>query len=215
VLILGIIVYFSVNSGIKFDSGDKTSGKMVKGCVSPNSDNEVSSSKLNGSEWTVMTWFKHVDDPDDLTEEHTIMSKSGSPKFKLDEIRFLDTFQTIVKFQWHSPDGVKYETKDNAFSNKTIDAKNRTVDQWKHYTWVHKDNKNKFYEDSRLFYELIDPEMFVVNEGPVKFSDKARYSKVCNRALSKDSIKDIFKSELNNFSKKEKMKNNLVRVGRQ
>lgn len=187
----------------------------LDGCVKPDEDNQVDSSKVEGNSWTIMTWYRHNDDPDNMLEEKVIMSKSGSPQFKLEEVRFLDTFNAIVKFQWHTQDGTKLETKENAFIDKTIDSNNRPIDEWKHYAWVHNNGRNIFYEDAKIIYEIPDPADFKLNEGDIQFSGDAMFSKVCSRSIPSSKIKEVYNHELKNFKRKENMKNNLVKVGLQ
>lgn len=217
--IVGLLMYFEVIPGINLGSSEEPVKEIgehkLEGCEKPDEDNQINSSKVEGNSWTIMTWYRHNDDPDNMLEEKVIMTKSGSPQFKLEEVRLLDTFNAIVKFQWHTQDGLKLETKENAFIDKTIDPNNRSIDEWKHYVWVHNNGRNIFYEDAKIIYEIPDPADFKLNEGDIQFSGDAKFSKVCSRSIPTNKIKEVYNHELKNFKRKENMKNNLVKVGLQ
>jgi len=126
-LIVGFIVY-----GVSNPPATPSTGPPIP----PPEDNTANiDQKLQSPAWTIMTWLR-VKQPNSTG---TAFSKGNSPQLVYEG--------GILKYKWTTPTGKKLETKGNAFTME------KPLTEWKQFVWTQNQNKMRFYEDGKLFYE--------------------------------------------------------------
>ena len=126
-VIIGFIVY-----GVSNSSTTPTTGPPIL----PPGDNTANiDQKLQSPVWTIATWLR-VKQPNTTA---TAFSKGTSPQLVYEG--------GVLKYKWIAPNNQKLETKSNAFT------KDKPLTEWKQFVWTQNQNKMRFYEDGKLFYE--------------------------------------------------------------